>query len=41
MESLLTFLKENARNGNLVFGKKDDFINLENKFIIIIDENKI
>jgi len=40
-ESLFSFLEKNAKNGILIFGKQDEFFNLDNKFLIIIDEEKI
>ncbi len=40
-EALFSFLNIKAGNGYLVFGKKADFFNLDNKIIIVVDDRKI
>jgi len=40
-DKILLYLKKNQDEGKLIFGRKDQFTNLEETYVIILDEEQI
>jgi class 3 adenylate cyclase len=40
-QALISFLENKSKSGELVIGNKDNYANLDNKIVIIVDEEKI